>query len=353
MESVSFFFISTKISFFIMKILGIETSCDETGVAIYDTYSRKIISEQLYSQASKHANYGGVVPELASRDHLKKLIPLINLTIKESGSDLNNIGGIAYTSGPGLRGPLLIGASVAKSIAMCLDKPSIGIHHMEAHLLINLLEDPAPSFPFLTLLISGGHCLLINAKSLGEYEIVGQTIDDAVGEAFDKVAKILGLGYPGGPKIEELSKEGDPDAFKFPRPMIDKKNCDFSFSGLKTAVFYEYKKIQETSDAFKADLAASFQAAVAETLLHKVRMAMTKTNLNELVIGGGVASNTYIRDILIRGLDDKKIYFPPISRCTDNGAMIAYAGSFYLKDVEKDLTLNIKPRWPLSDLNDG
>ena len=224
---------------------------------------------------------------------------------------------------------------------------------MEAHLLINLLEDPAPSFPFLTLLISGGHCLLINAKSLGEYEMVGQTIDDAVGEAFDKVAKILGLGYPGGPKIEELSKEGDPDAFKFPRPMIDKKNCDFSFSGLKTAVLYEYKKIQKTSDAHKADLAASFQAAVAEILLHKVRMAMVETNLNELVIGGGVASNKYIRDILIRGLDDKKIYFPPISRCTDNGAMIAYAGSFYLKDVERDLTLNIKPRWPLSDLNDG
>ena len=222
--------------FKLMKILGIETSCDETGVAIFDMETNSIISEQLYSQASKHAEYGGVVPELASRDHLKKLIPLINLAIEKSGQDLKAIDAIAYTAGPGLRGPLLIGASTAKAISMSLNKPCIGIHHMEAHLLINLLENPAPSFPFLTLLISGGHCLLINAKALGDYEILGQTLDDAVGEAFDKVAKILNLGYPGGPLIESLAKEGNPESFNFPRPMTNKKNFDFSFSGLKTAV---------------------------------------------------------------------------------------------------------------------
>ena len=336
-----------------MKILGIETSCDETGVAIFDTESNSIVSEQLYSQASKHAMYGGVVPELASRDHLKKLIPLINLTINESGYSLQELDGIAYTAGPGLRGPLLIGASTAKAIALSLNKPSIGVHHMEAHLLINLLENPAPSFPFLTLLISGGHCLLINAKSLGVYEIIGQTLDDAVGEAFDKVAKILDLGYPGGPKIEALSNQGNSLAYDFPRPMTNKDNFDFSFSGLKTAVYYEYKKIDEISESQKADIAASFQEAVADTLLSKTKKALENTGLTELVIGGGVASNKYIRDRLVTGLSNKNIFFPPIERCTDNGAMIAYAGSHYLKEVEEDFSLNIRPRWPLSEFNNG
>ncbi len=336
-----------------MKILGIETSCDETGVAIFDTESNSIVSEQLYSQASKHAMYGGVVPELASRDHLKKLIPLINLTINESGYSLQELDGIAYTAGPGLRGPLLIGASTAKAIALSLNKPSIGVHHMEAHLLINLLENPAPSFPFLTLLISGGHCLLINAKSLGVYEIIGQTLDDAVGEAFDKVAKILDLGYPGGPKIEALSNQGNSLAYDFPRPMTNKDNFDFSFSGLKTAVYYEYKKIDQISESQKADIAASFQEAVADTLLSKTKKALENTGLTELVIGGGVASNKYIRDRLVTGLSNKNIFFPPIERCTDNGAMIAYAGSHYLKEVEEDFSLNIRPRWPLSEFNNG
>ena len=339
--------------FELMKILGIETSCDETGVAIFDMETNSIISEQLYSQASKHAEYGGVVPELASRDHLKKLIPLINLAIEKSGQDLKAIDAIAYTAGPGLRGPLLIGASTAKAISMSLKKPCIGIHHMEAHLLINLLENPAPSFPFLTLLISGGHCLLINAKALGDYEILGQTLDDAVGEAFDKVAKILNLGYPGGPLIESLAKEGNPESFNFPRPMTNKKNFDFSFSGLKTAVYYEFKKIKEIDDFKKADLAASFQAAVADTLLIKTKGAMKATNLEELVIGGGVASNKYIRRKLIEGLQDKKIFFPPINRCTDNGAMIAYASSFYIKNAKEGLDLDIKPRWPLSEIANG
>lgn len=336
-----------------MKILGIETSCDETGVAIFDTDKNTIVSEQLYSQAAKHALYGGVVPELASRDHLKKLIPLIELTVQESGYTLNEIDGIAYTAGPGLRGPLLIGASTAKAIALSLGKPSVGVHHMEAHLLINLLEDPAPSFPFLTLLISGGHCLLINSQSLGSYQIIGQTLDDAVGEAFDKVAKILELGYPGGPKIEVLAKEGDSSAFNFPRPMTNKSNLDFSFSGLKTAVYYEYKKYKKISNNQKADIAASFQAAVADTLLLKTRSALIETDLNELVIGGGVASNKFIRERLVTGLKETKIFFPPIERCTDNGAMIAYAGSFYLKETEQNMRLDIKPRWPLSELNHG
>ena len=336
-----------------MKVLGIETSCDETGVAIFDTKKNTIVSEQLYSQAAKHALYGCVVPELASRDHLKKLIPLIHLTIKESGYNLDEIDGIAYTAGPGLRGPLLIGASTAKAIAMSLDKPSVGIHHMEAHLLINLLENPAPSFPFLTLLISGGHCLLINSKSLGSYQIIGQTLDDAVGEAFDKVAKILELGYPGGPKIEALARQGNPFAFSFPRPMTNKSNLDFSFSGLKTAVYYEYKKMNKITNSQKADIAASFQSAVADTLLLKTRKALIETGLNELVIGGGVASNKFIRERLISGLKETNIFFPPIERCTDNGAMIAYAGSFYLKETEQNMRLDIKPRWPLSELNHG
>ena len=336
-----------------MKVLGIETSCDETGVAIFDTEKNMIVSEQLYSQASKHAEYGGVVPELASRDHLKKIIPLIRLTVAESGLDIDEIDGIAYTAGPGLRGPLLVGASTAKSIALALGKPSVGVHHMEAHLLINLLESPPPSFPFLTLLISGGHCLLIHAKALGRYEIIGQTLDDAVGEAFDKVAKILELGYPGGPKIELLAREGDPKAFNFPRPMTDRDNLDFSFSGLKTAVFYEFKKISKASDNQKADIAASFQAAVADTLLWKCQKALRLTGLTELVIGGGVASNKNIREKLINGLTDKKIFFPPIERCTDNGAMIAYAGSFYLGKNKLDNGLEIKPRWPLSELDYG
>ena len=336
-----------------MKVLGIETSCDETGVAIFDTKKNTIVSEQLYSQAAKHALYGGVVPELASRDHLKKLIPLIHLTIKESGYNLDEIDGIAYTAGPGLRGPLLIGASTAKAIAMSLDKPSVGLHHMEAHLLINLLENPAPSFPFLTLLISGGHCLLINSKSLGSYQIIGQTLDDAVGEAFDKVAKILELGYPGGPKIEALARQGNPFAFSFPRPMTNKSNLDFSFSGLKTAVYYEYKKMNKITNSQKADIAASFQSAVADTLLLKTRKALIETGLNELVIGGGVASNKFIRERLISGLKETNIFFPPIERCTDNGAMIAYAGSFYLKETEQNMRLDIKPRWPLSELNHG
>ena len=333
-----------------MNILGIETSCDETGIAIYNTEKQSIISEQLFSQASKHAEYGGVVPELASRDHLIKIIPLIKLTLEEAKLEFHDLDGIAYTAGPGLRGPLLIGASMAKSLAFSLKIPSIGIHHMEAHLLINLLEDPAPKFPFLTLLISGGHCLLINAKELGSYDIVGQTIDDAVGEAFDKVSKLLELGYPGGPLIEKLAKSGDSSAFSFPRPMTNKDNLDFSFSGLKTAVFYALKDTKVINKQIKANIAASFQDAVADTLLIKSKKALEETKQNELVIGGGVASNKYIRKKLVEGLEDNKIYFPPLERCTDNGAMVAFAGSFYLSNNNHAKNELVRPKWPLSEL---
>ena len=333
-----------------MKVLGIETSCDETGIAIYDGNSHQIISEKLFSQAAKHSDYGGVVPELASRDHVKKLIPLLSETIKESGINADALDGIAYTAGPGLRGPLLTGAALAQALALGWEIPCIGVHHMEAHLLINLLEDPAPSFPFLTLLISGGHCLIIRADNFSEYKVLGQSRDDAVGEAFDKVAKLLGLGYPGGPKIEELATRGDPNAFDFPRPMTKESHLDFSFSGLKTAVLYSFRSEKNPSDTFKADLAASFQEAVADTLFLKSQLAIAQNGLDQLVIGGGVASNKYIRKRLIEGLQGNKIFFPPINRCTDNGAMVAVTGHYRLskKNISNDIV--IRPKWNLSEL---
>jgi len=333
-----------------MKVLGIETSCDETGIAIYDGNSNQIISEKLFSQAAKHADYGGVVPELASRDHVKKLIPLLSETIKESGINAYSLDGIAYTAGPGLRGPLLTGAALAQALGLGWGIPCIGVHHMEAHLLINLLENPAPSFPFLTLLISGGHCLIIRADNFSEYKVLGQSRDDAVGEAFDKVAKLLDLGYPGGPKIEELATRGDPNAFDFPRPMTKDSHLDFSFSGLKTAVLYSFRSEKNPSDTFKADLAASFQEAVADTLFLKSQLAIAQNGLDQLVIGGGVASNKYIRKRLIEGLKGNKIFFPPINRCTDNGAMVAVTGHYRLskKNISSDIV--IKPKWNLSEL---
>ena len=333
-----------------MKVLGIETSCDETGIAIYDGNSNQIISEKLFSQASKHSDYGGVVPELASRDHVKKLIPLLSETIKESDINADALDGIAYTAGPGLRGPLLTGAALAQALGLGWGIPCIGVHHMEAHLLINLLEDPAPSFPFLTLLISGGHCLIIRADDFGEYKVLGQSRDDAVGEAFDKVAKLLDLGYPGGPKIEELATRGDPNAFNFPRPMTKESHLDFSFSGLKTAVLYAFRSEKNPSDTFKADLAASFQEAVADTLFLKSRLAIAQNGLDQLVIGGGVASNKYIRKRLIEGLKGNRIFFPPINRCTDNGAMVAVTGYYRLskKNISSDIV--IRPKWNLSEL---
>ena len=271
-------------------------------------------------------------------------------TIRESGINADELDGIAYTAGPGLRGPLLTGAALAQALGLGWGIPCIGVHHMEAHLLINLLENPAPSFPFLTLLISGGHCLIIRADNFSEYKVLGQSRDDAVGEAFDKVAKLLDLGYPGGPKIEELATRGDPNAFDFPRPMTKDSHLDFSFSGLKTAVLYSFRSEKNPSDTFKADLAASFQEAVADTLFLKSQLAIAQNGLDQLVIGGGVASNKYIRKRLIEGLKGNKIFFPPINRCTDNGAMVAVTGHYRLskKNISSDIV--IKPKWNLSEL---
>jgi len=336
-----------------MIILGIETSCDETGVALYDSKKNKILSENIFSQASKHALYGGVVPELASRDQVLKLLPMVKLTLTESGNSSAQIDAIAYTKGPGLSGPLLVGASFANSLSLGWSKPCVGVHHMEAHLLVNLLEERSPQFPFLTLLVSGGHTLLIKTLAIGKYQVLGQTRDDAVGEAFDKVAKILGMNYPGGPEIEKISKKGNPNAYNLPRPMLDKKNLDFSFSGLKTAVLYIVKKKKlPLSKNFKADLAASFQAAVAETLVEKCKSALLQTGYTQLVIGGGVASNQYVRKRLQKDLKGIDIFFPNLNRCTDNGAMVAVAGYHrFNKEISFNKSIEIKPRWDLSELN--
>ncbi len=333
-----------------MKILGIETSCDETGVAIYDSKNNTILTEQIYTQASKHAEYGGVVPELASRDHIPKLLPLISMGLREANLSSKEIDGIAYTSGPGLRGPLLTGAALARALSLGWDKPCVGINHMEAHLLVNLLEDPAPSFPFLTLLISGGHCLLIKATDVGKYEVLGQTRDDAVGEAFDKVAKLLGLNYPGGPEIEKKAKEGNPLEYDLPRPMTNREHLDFSFSGLKTAVYYLVKKQKNLNEQFIADISASFQNAVSETLVNKCSKALLNNNLNQLVIGGGVAANQFIRETLKSELNGVNLFFPKLERCTDNGAMVAVAGSYRIKQAKLETSIKIRPRWDLSDI---
>ncbi len=336
-----------------MIILGIETSCDETGVALYDSKKNEILSENIFSQASKHALYGGVVPELASRDQVLKLLPMVKLTLIQSGKSASQLDGIAYTKGPGLSGSLLVGASFANSLSLGWSKPCVGIHHMEAHLLVNLLEERSPKFPFLTLLVSGGHTLLIDTLGIGEYAVLGQTRDDAVGEAFDKVAKILGMNYPGGPEIEKIAKAGNPKAYNLPRPMLSKKNHDFSFSGLKTAALYVVKKQKlPLSKDFKADLAASFQAAIAETLVEKCKSALLKTGHKQLVIGGGVASNEYIRERLKKDLRGIDIFFPNLHRCTDNGAMVAVAG-FHRFNTKAtfDKSIEIKPRWDLSELN--
>ena len=333
-----------------MRILGIETSCDETGVAIYDSDDNIILAEQLFTQASKHAQYGGVVPELASRDHIPKLLPLISMTLEEANLSPDEIDGIAYTSGPGLRGPLLTGAALARSLSIGWNKPCVGINHMEAHLLINLLEKPAPSFPFLTLLISGGHCLLIKASGIGEYEQLGQTRDDAVGEAFDKVARLLGLSYPGGPEVEKMAKEGDHLSYVLPRPMTKENHLDFSFSGLKTAVYYLVKSQKQKNQEFIQNICASFQNAVAETLINKCKRALSVHNLSRLVVGGGVAANQYLRDRLEVELSGIDLFFPKLERCTDNGAMVALTGFYRLKKSKSETSINIKPRWNLSEI---
>ena len=333
-----------------MYVLGIETSCDETGVAIYHA-KRGLINHVLYSQIEMHSEYGGVVPELASRDHIRKLVPLIKQLIQESGLISADINGIAYTAGPGLMGALLVGASTARSLAWTWNIPAVAVHHMEGHLLAPMLEDNPPAFPFVALLISGGHTLLVQVNGIGSYLLLGESLDDAAGEAFDKTAKLLGLSYPGGPKLSKLAEQGHPQ-IKFPRPMTDRPGLDFSFSGLKTFALNTINASEKTAQN-KADIAAGFQLAVAETLTIKCKRALQQTGLKRLVVAGGVSANSQIRALLTEMTikEQAQIYFPRLEFCTDNGAMIAYAGCQRLMlGQQQGLDIFARPRWPISEL---
>lgn len=334
-----------------MYVLGIETSCDETGVAIYHA-ERGLINHSLYSQIDMHSEYGGVVPELASRDHIRKLIPLIKQSLQESRLNNIDINGIAYTAGPGLMGALLVGAATARSLAWAWQIPAIAVHHMEGHLLAPMLEENRPEFPFVALLISGGHTLLVQVAGIGHYQPLGESLDDAAGEAFDKTAKMLGLGYPGGPKLSALAEQGNP-RIKFPRPMTDRPGLDFSFSGLKTFTLNTINA-SENSEQDKADIAAAFQQAVAETLSIKCKRALQLTGLKRLVVAGGVSANNEIRASLTEMVtkEHAHIYFPRLEFCTDNGAMIAYAGCQRLMTGQKQgLEIFARPRWPMCELS--
>lgn len=338
-----------------MRILGIETSCDETGVAVYDS-EQGLLAHELYSQIALHSEYGGVVPELASRDHVRKLIPLIDRVLDASDSR-EKIDGVAYTSGPGLIGALLVGASVGRALAYSWQCPAIGVHHMEGHLLAPLLEEDPPAFPFVALLVSGGHTQLVEVKGVGDYTLLGESLDDAAGEAFDKTAKMLDLDYPGGPNVARLAERGDLKRFTFPRPMTDRPGLDFSFSGLKTFTLNTVTKYADENglpnDQTCADIAAAFQEAVVDTLVIKCRRALKQCSMSTLVIAGGVSANTRLRNKLEQALAkiSAKVFYARHEFCTDNGAMIAYAGCQRLI-VGQTVALNIdvKPRWPLDSL---
>ena len=329
--------------------LGIESSCDETGIGIYSSDSG-LISHKLFSQVSLHAEYGGVVPELASRDHIQRAIPLIKEALNESGIKLNDLTGIAYTAGPGLSGALLVGGSIAQSLAWGLGIPALGVHHMEGHLLAPLLEVERPEFPFVALLVSGGHTLLVDVPRIGEYKILGESLDDAVGEGFDKTAKILGLGYPGGPALAKLAKKGDKGRFTFPRPMTDRPGLDFSFSGLKT--FARNTFINFPNE--KANIAKAFEVAATETLTIKCNRALKQTGYKTLVVAGGVSANLSLRESLNQMATeiDAIVYYPALDFCTDNGAMIALAGHyrFLAGQRNQNYEITIKPRWSLEEL---
>ncbi|MFJ7568021.1 tRNA (adenosine(37)-N6)-threonylcarbamoyltransferase complex transferase subunit TsaD [Herminiimonas sp. NPDC097707] len=341
-----------------MLVLGIESSCDETGLALYDT-QRGLLAHALYSQVKMHEEYGGVVPELASRDHIRRAIPLLEQVFAESGVAHNAIDAIAYTQGPGLAGALLVGASVACGLGLALDKPVLGIHHLEGHLLSPLLASEPPEFPFIALLVSGGHTQLMRVDGVGQYTMLGETLDDAAGEAFDKSAKLLGLGYPGGPAISRMAEFGDPTAYKLPRPMLHSKNLDFSFSGLKTAVLTVVKN-QTTNicEQDKANIARAFVDAIVEVLTAKCLTALKHTGLKRLVIAGGVGANNQLRESLNAAAAKKhfKVFYPELEFCTDNGAMIAFAGAMRLQinpdAAKKDYAFNVKPRWPLDSISD-
>ncbi|WP_373099359.1 MULTISPECIES: tRNA (adenosine(37)-N6)-threonylcarbamoyltransferase complex transferase subunit TsaD [Pasteurellaceae] len=340
-----------------MRVLGIETSCDETGVAIYDE-TRGLIANQLYTQIALHADYGGVVPELASRDHIRKTAPLIQAALRQAHLTAAEIDGIAYTCGPGLVGALLVGSTIARALAYAWGVPAVGVHHMEGHLLAPMLEENAPHFPFIALLVSGGHTQLVRVDGIGQYQILGESIDDAAGEAFDKTAKLLGLDYPGGAALSRLAEKGVPARFSFPRPMTDRPGLDFSFSGLKTFAANTINQALKDEGTLraqtKADIAYAFQQAVVETLAIKCRRALQQTGLKRLVIAGGVSANQQLRRALGELMQQLggEVFYPQPQFCTDNGAMIAYAGFLRLQQGESSpLEIEVKPRWPMTELN--
>ena len=339
-----------------MRILGIETSCDETGVAIYDE-EKGLIANQLHTQIALHADYGGVVPELASRDHIRKLAPLLQAALQEAHLTAKDIDGVAYTSGPGLVGALLVGSTVARSLAYAWNIPAIGVHHMEGHLLAPMLEENPPHFPFVALLVSGGHTQLVRVDGVGRYELLGESIDDAAGEAFDKTAKLLGLDYPGGAALARLALKGTPNRFAFPRPMTDRPGLDFSFSGLKTFAANTLHQVMqeegELTEQSKADIAYAFQEAVVDTLAIKCKRALKQTGLKRLVIAGGVSANKQLRQTLAELMQQfgGEVFYPQPQFCTDNGAMIAYAGFLRLKQgQQQDLAIEVRPRWAMTEL---
>ncbi len=336
----------------IICVLGIETSCDETGIAIYDA-EKGLLAHSLYSQTHLHNQYGGVVPELASRDHILKILPLLKETLKKAHLKISAIDGIAYCAGPGLAGALLVGAVFGRSLGWALSIPTLGVHHMEAHLLAAMLENNKPQFPFIALLASGGHTLLVRVECLGDYEILGESVDDAAGEAFDKTAKLLGLSYPGGPAIATLAKKGQAGRFRFPRPMLDKPGLNFSFSGLKTSISSTLQTVDHNAQV-KADIAYEFQAAVVDVLVKRAQSAMVQTGLRRLVVAGGVAANLALRKQLNDMANNMivELYYPRHEFCTDNGAMIAYLGCRRLQQGQRDdLTINTITRLSLDKLS--
>lgn len=332
--------------------LGIESSCDETGIALYKM-GTGLLAHALHTQIAMHSEYGGVVPELASRDHVQRVIPLVRQVLLEGGVSLSQVDAIAYTQGPGLGGALLVGASVANALAFALDLPTIGIHHLEGHLLSPLLSDPAPEFPFVALLVSGGHTQLMRVDGVGEYQLLGETLDDAAGEAFDKSAKLLGLGYPGGPALAQLAAQGRPNIYKLPRPMLHSGNFNFSFSGLKTAVLTLVKQSDNDLQT-RADIAYAAQEAIVDVLANKARAALAHTGLDQLVVAGGVGANQLLRDRLTHDIEKRggRVFYPDLEFCTDNGAMIAFAGALRLakQQGDKNYRFNVKARWNLAEI---